>query len=70
MSVVPGSGAATGGIKQGDIIVGINNTTISSAQDVASVISALHPGDNIKVKVVRGTKSLTLSVTLGTAPKG
>ena len=70
MSVVPGSGAATGGIKQGDIIVGINNTTISSAQDVASVISALHPGDEIKVKVVRGTKSLTLSVTLGTAPKG
>ncbi len=70
MSVVPGSGAATGGIKQGDIIVGINNTTISSAQDVSSVISALHPGDNIKVKVVRGTKSLTLSVTLGTAPKG
>jgi len=70
MSVVPGSGAATGGIKQGDIIVGINSTTISSAQDVASVISALHPGDNIKVKVVRGTKSLTLSVTLGTAPKG
>jgi putative serine protease PepD len=70
MSVVPGSGAATGGIKQGDIIVGINNTTISSAQDVASVISALHPGDDIKVKVVRGTKSLTLSVTLGTAPKG
>ncbi|MDE3030731.1 MAG: trypsin-like peptidase domain-containing protein [Acidobacteriota bacterium] len=70
MSVVPGSGAATGGIKQGDIIVGINGTTISSAQDVSSVISALHPGDNIKVKVVRGTKSLTLSVTLGTAPKG
>jgi len=69
MSVVPSSGAANGGIKQGDIIVGINGTTISSAQDVTSVISALHPGDNIKVKVVRGTQTLTKTVTLGTAPK-
>ena len=70
MSVVPNSGAANGGIKQGDIIVGINGTSISSAQDVTSVISALHPGDNIKVKVVRGTQTLTKTVTLGTAPKG
>ena len=70
MSVVPNSGAANGGIKQGDIIVGINGTSISSAQDVTSVISALHPGDNIKVKLVRGTQTLTKTVTLGTAPKG
>ena len=70
MSVVPNSGAANGGIKQGDIIIAINGTTISSAQDVTSVISALHPGDNIKVKIVRGTQTLTKTVTLGTAPKG
>lgn len=69
MSVVPDSGAANGGIKQGDIIIGINGTTISSAQDVTSVISALRPGDNIKVKLVRGTQTLTKTVTLGTAPK-
>ncbi len=70
MSVVPNSGAANGGIKQGDIIISINGTTISSAQDVTSVISALHPGDNIKVKIVRGAQTLTKTVTLGTAPKG
>ena len=70
MSVVPSSGAANGGIKQGDIIVGINGTSITSAQDVASVISTLHPGDVITVKIVRGSKTLTKSVTLGTAPKG
>jgi putative serine protease PepD len=69
MSVVPGTGAATAGIKQGDVIVGINGTTIASAQDVASIISSLHPGDVIEVKLVRGTTTITKSVELGTSPK-
>ena len=68
MSVIPNTGAAAAGIKQGDVIVGINNTTINSAQDITSVLSELHPGDQIKVKIVRGAKHLTLSVTLGTQP--
>ncbi len=68
MSVIPNTGAAAAGIKQGDIIVGINGTTINSAQDVTSVLSSLHPGDQIKVTIVRGTKHLTLDVTLGTQP--
>lgn len=70
MSIVPDTGASTAGIKQGDVIVGINGTTITSAQDVSSVVSSLHPGDVIKVKIVRGTKTITKNVTLGTAPKG
>ena len=69
MSVIAGTGAANAGVKQGDVIVGINNTAISGAQDVSSVISSLHPGDVISLKIVRGTKHLTLKVTLGTQPK-
>jgi S1-C subfamily serine protease len=69
MSVISGTGAADAGLKQGDIIVGINKTTIGSAQDVGSVISALRPGDIIAVHIVRGSKHLTISVTLGTEPK-
>ncbi|NNN08058.1 MAG: PDZ domain-containing protein [Acidimicrobiaceae bacterium] len=70
MSVVPGSGAANAGIKQGDIIVAINGTAITSAQDVSSVISSAHPGDTIKVKLIRGSQSITTPVILGTAPAG
>jgi S1-C subfamily serine protease len=70
MSVVPSSGAAIAGIKQGDVIVRIGGTAIASAQDVSSVISTLRPGDVIKVKIVRGTTTLTKTVTLGTNPKG
>jgi putative serine protease PepD len=68
MSVISGTGAAAAGVRQGDIIVGINSTTIASAQDVSSVISSLHPGDVITLHIVRGTKHLEIKVTLGREP--
>ena len=68
MSVISGSGASAAGVKQGDIIVKIDGTKIASAQDVTSVISLKHPGDNIKVMVVRGKQHLTLTITLGSQP--
>jgi len=63
--VIRGSGAANAGVKQGDIIVKINSTPISSAQDVTNVISALKVGDTVTLDIVRGTQHLTLHVTLG-----
>ena len=69
MSVISGTGAAAAGVKQGDIIVGINKTSIGSAQDVGSVISALRPGDVIGLHIVRGKRHILISVTLGTEPK-
>jgi len=69
MSVIAGTGAAKAGVRQGDVIVGINGTTVTGAQDVSSIVSALHPGDHIKLKIVRGSKTITLDVTLGTQPK-
>ena len=70
MSVISGTGAAASGLRQGDIIVKINHTTIGSAQDVSSVISTLKPGDTVTLHVVRGSKHLTVHVTLGTQPTG
>jgi S1-C subfamily serine protease len=69
MSVISGTGAAAAGVKQGDIIVGINKTSVGSAQDVGSIVSALRPGDIIALHVVRGKRHLTINVTLGTQPK-
>ncbi|MHB1907006.1 MAG: S1C family serine protease [Acidimicrobiales bacterium] len=70
ISVIAGTGAAAAGVRQGDVIVGINSTTIQNAQDVTQVLSALAPGDVITLHVVRGSKHLALRVTLGRQPKG
>lgn len=69
LSVISGTGAASGGVKQGDIIVGINNLPVSNAQDVASIVSGFKPGDVIELQILRGTTHLTIHVTLGSAPK-
>ncbi len=63
--VVAGSGAAHAGLKQGDVIVSINGTTVNGAQDVTTILSGLHPGDVITMGIVRGTQHLSLKVTLG-----
>jgi putative serine protease PepD len=68
ISVITGTGASAAGVKQGDIIVGINKTTIQSAQDVSSVVSALKPGERITLHLLRGTKHVTIQVTLGREP--
>ncbi len=70
ISVIAHTGAAAAGVHQGDIIVGLNNTAISNAQDLSSVLSGLRPGDHVTLHIVRGTQHLALSVTLGTAPHG
>ncbi|HVB69999.1 MAG TPA: trypsin-like peptidase domain-containing protein [Acidimicrobiales bacterium] len=64
--VIPGTGAAKAGVRQGDIIVKINSTNISSAQDVTNVITALKPGDVVTLGIVRGTHHISIKVTLGT----
>jgi S1-C subfamily serine protease len=68
MSVIADTGAAAAGVKQGDIIVGINSSRISSSQDVQSVVSAFKPGQTITLHIVRGSKHISIDVTLGRAP--
>ena len=65
MSVIPRTGAAAAGIQQGDIIVGIDGTTIASAQDLTSELSSKKPGQHVQVQIVRGKQRLTLDVKLG-----
>ena len=70
MSVISGTGAASAGLQQGDIITKINGTTITGNQDVQSVVSALSPGQVVHLTVIRGSQTLKFNVTLGRAPTG
>ena len=70
MSVIPNTGAARAGLRQGDIIISINGESVTGTPDLTSILSGLHSGDTITVGVVRGTRTLSLRVVLGTAPRG
>ncbi len=64
-SVVEGSGAATAGIEKGDIIIGFDGQTVSSASDLMMDVRTKAPGDAVTIKVNRDGEEKEFQVTLG-----
>jgi serine protease Do len=64
-AVVPGSGADKAGIKQGDIILELNNSRIDTEHSLVSLLKNYNAGDTIKLKVYRDNQEIMVSVTLG-----
>jgi serine protease Do len=66
--IVSGGPADKAGIKQGDVIVKIDGQTISQSNSLTSIISRDHPGQQVTLTVIRNGQTISLNVTLGTAP--
>ena len=68
--VVSGGPAATAGLAAGDVITAIGGTTISTADDVTSVLSGYEPGDQVTVSWTDSTgtaQSATVTLAVGPA---
>jgi S1-C subfamily serine protease len=64
-----GSAAEKAGIRPGDVIISINGKDTATMPALAEALSALKPGQQAKVKVVKeGGSSKTITVTLGVLP--
>jgi putative serine protease PepD len=73
LSVVPGSPANKAGLVQGDVIVNINGTAITSAEDLQKAVQAGKPGQTITITYYVGNNKRTTTATLGNqaqAPAG
>ncbi|MBD2136061.1 trypsin-like peptidase domain-containing protein [Anabaena sp. FACHB-1237] len=62
MRVVPNSPAAKAGIRRGDVIVQVDNQSITSAEQLQSVVEDSVLGQNLQVKIQRGNQTQVLSV--------
>ncbi len=62
------SPAQSAGLQTGDIIVAVNGQPVTDSADLAGVIFDQAPGTKVSITVMRGSSSLTLSVTLGERP--
>ncbi len=62
------SPAQQAGLKQGDIITGVNDQTINNNSDLASALLSKSPGTQVKITYVRGTSTSSVNVTLGERP--
>jgi hypothetical protein len=63
--VTAGSPADTAGIRAGDIVLGIGANDVADLQGMTDALRAHKPGQDVDVRVLRGSETLTLRVTLG-----
>jgi serine protease Do len=69
-AVTAGSPADKAGLKDGDVIVGIEDQTIDQEHPLDATLAGYAPGQTIHLHVIRDGKDLTIAVTLGTRPSG
>ncbi|MBA3380257.1 MAG: PDZ domain-containing protein, partial [Actinobacteria bacterium] len=63
-----GTPAEEAGLQAGDVITGLDGTTIGSAAELRAAIDAQTPGETIRLTFTRDGKSSSVSVTLARRP--
>ena len=64
MDVNERGGAKVAGIKEGDILLSVNNISVNSNSQLVGVIGQYRPGDKVTVKIQRNGEILVKDVTL------
>jgi len=62
---VPGSSGRASGLAESDVIVSLNGRPIESARALTRLVGLYRPGVTVKLGVIRGTQSSTVTVRLG-----
>ncbi|HEX9068911.1 MAG TPA: trypsin-like peptidase domain-containing protein [Ktedonobacterales bacterium] len=60
--------AQAAGVRQGDVIVGVDSHTVTDSASLASALSSQAPDAKVSLAIVRGSQHLTIQVTLGERP--
>ena len=67
-AVVPGSPADDAGIRDGDIIVRVNDQAIDGDHPLDATLSEYSPGDTVTIGILRDGQNIEVQLTLGTRP--
>lgn len=67
--VVPGSPAASAGVRNRDVIRSIDGRGVTAISEVQAIVSARAPGAAVQVQLRRGRATRTVKVVLGSRPE-
>lgn len=67
-TVLSNGPAAKAGVQEGDVITKVDSTSINQTVSLTSVLGKHKVGDKVALTIIRAGKTITLDVTLGTAP--
>lgn len=63
--VVPSSPASSAGLRQGDVLVKVNDQQIDEEHPLATIMLRFRPGDGVRLTIRRGGAEQVVEVTLG-----
>ncbi|MFJ4968614.1 S1C family serine protease [Streptomyces sp. NPDC088755] len=66
-AVTRGGPAAKAGIRSGDVITAVQGQRVHSGEELIVKIRAHRPGDRLELRLTRGGKELSVTLTLGSA---
>ncbi|MBS0505429.1 MAG: Do family serine endopeptidase [Proteobacteria bacterium] len=67
-SVEAGGGAEKAGIRQGDVIVSVNNQPVTPDTTLSYLVSNAPIGSRVPIELIRGGKRMTVTATVGERP--
>jgi serine protease Do len=67
-SVEPGQGAASAGIRAGDVIVKVNNREVNPDESLSFIVAGLPVGSRVPIELIRDGRRQTVTATLGQRP--
>lgn len=62
------SPAMRGGVKEGDIVLSVNEEKIPDSETLKKVVSSFPPGEAVTLAVFRNRKEISLDIVLGELP--
>jgi serine protease Do len=68
VGVERGSPAARHGLRQGDVITAVDGARISNNRDLVRGISAIPPGQNVRLSLLREGRAMELTIQVGRRP--
>jgi putative serine protease PepD len=69
-SVTASGPASDAGLRAGDVITKVGDTTVDDVEAMGTAVDAHRPGEQVEVTYTRDGKTSTAKVTLGTRPAG
>ncbi len=68
VSVNPGGPAASGGLRDGDIVLTLNGQEVQNNTDLTRRVGQANPGDTLRMEILRDGRRQTINVRSGTRP--
>jgi serine protease Do len=69
VNVVPGSPAEAAGVQPRDVVVGLDEVTVRTIDDIHRFLSRASIGSNVTIAVLRGSTKVSLTARLAAAPE-